>query len=129
MSIYSLLFIINRRYDTITNIFSEIRLFVYFLLFIRSRRYDTITSTGLPCHREPSIVLMSMLQYSDNKKRTWIFLSFAAAIARLPGLASEELVSIFQQFGLAEGEAVSLAPVVKGKCSYEPHTRIMHFIP
>ena len=26
-----------------------------------NRRYDTITPTGLPCHREPSIVLMSML--------------------------------------------------------------------
>ena len=36
--------------------FSEIRLFVcIFLLFIRNRRYDTITPTGLPCHREPSI--------------------------------------------------------------------------
>ena len=33
---------------------------VYFLLFIRNRRYDTIAPTGLPCHREPSIVLMSM---------------------------------------------------------------------
>ena len=25
------------------------------MLFIRNRRYDTITPTGLPCHREPSI--------------------------------------------------------------------------
>ena len=32
------------------------------MLFIRNRRHDTITPTGLPCHREPSIVLMSMLR-------------------------------------------------------------------
>ena len=30
------------------------------MLFISYRRYDTITPTGLPCHREPSNVLMSM---------------------------------------------------------------------
>ena len=35
---------------------------VYFLLFIRNRRYYTIMPTGLPCHREPSIVLMSMIE-------------------------------------------------------------------
>ena len=31
-------------------------------MYIRNRRYDTITPTGLPCHREPSIVLMSMVR-------------------------------------------------------------------
>ena len=50
------------------NIFSEIRLFVYFFLF---RRYDTITPTGLPCHREPLIVLMSMTR---NKRNQTFFL-------------------------------------------------------
>ena len=41
---------------------------------IRNRRYDTITSTGLQCHREPSIVLMSMplsirFSYSSDPMR------------------------------------------------------------
>ena len=40
------------------------------MLFIRNRRYDTITPNGLPCHRETSIVLMSMLKVS------WIKIEF-----------------------------------------------------
>ena len=45
---------------------------------MRNRRYDNITPTGLPYHREPSIVLMSMpLMYCMGHRKVVQFAGFA----------------------------------------------------
>ena len=55
------------RYGIISTVpFEQQKIYRQIILFLRIYYYLSISSTGLPCHREQSIVLMSMLRDSQN---------------------------------------------------------------